>query len=427
MKIIESSKIKEKAYIEKLENGMDIIIIPKKNAIKKYIIWGTHFGSIDNHFIMPNTGEEVYIPDGVAHFLEHKMFEQPNGTNSLDTLMALGIDANAYTTNDHTAYLFECTDNFYEGLDELMDYVQHPYFTEENVEKEKGIIGQEIGMYDDDPGWQLYMNAMDCMYKENPIKIDIAGTVESISKITPDVLYKCYNTFYNPANMTMVVCGDFEPEKLLEEIKKRLIKKENQGEIKRIYAKEERGINQKEKEVSMELSNPLFLIAYKDNVENKENFVKRHIAIEILFNLIMGKSSKLYQKLYEEGLLLSKPDMDYEFSNEYAHILISGTSKNPKKVEEELNRTIKNLKNNGIEEQEFERSKRKLYGDYVTEYNNVGDIARMFLSDAMKGIFSFDYIEKYETVTREYVEEILKNIFKQENKILSIVEPNEAK
>ena len=247
MKIIESSKIKEKAYIEKLENGMDIIIIPKKNAIKKYIIWGTHFGSIDNHFIMPNTGEEVYIPDGVAHFLEHKMFEQPNGTNSLDTLMALGIDANAYTTNDHTAYLFECTDNFYEGLDELMDYVQHPYFTEENVEKEKGIIGQEIGMYDDDPGWQLYMNAMDCMYKENPIKIDIAGTVESISKITPDVLYKCYNTFYNPANMTMVVCGDFEPEKLLEEIKKRLIKKENQGEIKRIYAKEERGINQKEK------------------------------------------------------------------------------------------------------------------------------------------------------------------------------------
>ena len=131
-----------------------------------------------------------------------------------------------------------------------MDYVQHPYFTEENVEKEKGIIGQEIGMYDDDPGWQLYMNAMDCMYKENPIKIDIAGTVESISKITPDVLYKCYNTFYNPANMTMVVCGDFEPEKLLEEIKKRLIKKENQGEIKRIYAKEERGYEEDYEELS---------------------------------------------------------------------------------------------------------------------------------------------------------------------------------
>ena len=144
MKIVESLKIKEKAYIEKLENGMKVIIIPKQHTKKKYIIWGTHFGSIDNHFIMPQTGEEVYIPDGVAHFLEHKMFEQPDGTNSLDTLMALGLDANAYTTNDHTAYLFECTDHFEEGLNELMDYVQHPYFTDENVEKEKGIIGQEI-------------------------------------------------------------------------------------------------------------------------------------------------------------------------------------------------------------------------------------------------------------------------------------------
>ena len=311
MKIIESSKIKEKAYIEKLENGMDVIIIPKKNAIKKYVIWGTHFGSIDNHFIMPTTGEEVYIPDGVAHFLEHKMFEQPNGTNSLDTLMALGIDANAYTSNDHTAYLFECTDNFYEGLDELMDYVQHPYFTEENVEKEKGIIGQEIGMYDDDPSWQLYINAMDCMYKENPIKIDIAGTVESISKITPDVLYKCYNTFYNPSNMTMVVCGDFEPEKLLNEIKKRLVPKENQGEIKRIYAKEETEINKKETEVKMELSNPLFLVGYKDATKNKENLVKRHIAIEIILNMLIGKSSELYKKLYEENILLSEPNFDY--------------------------------------------------------------------------------------------------------------------
>lgn len=423
MKIIESSKIKEKAYIEKLENGMDIIIIPKKNAIKKYIIWGTHFGSIDNHFIMPNTGEEVYIPDGVAHFLEHKMFEQPNGTNSLDTLMALGIDANAYTTNDHTAYLFECTDNFYEGLDELMDYVQHPYFTEENVEKEKGIIGQEIGMYDDDPGWQLYMNAMDCMYKENPIKIDIAGTVESISKITPDVLYKCYNTFYNPANMTMVVCGDFEPEKLLEEIKKRLIKKENQGEIKRIYAKEERGINQKEKEVSMELSNPLFLIGYKDNVENKENFVKRHIAIEILLNMIIGKSSELYKRLYEENILLNESSFDYEFSDEYAHITISGQSRNPRKIYEELTKQVKLYIENGLDNEHFTRIKKKIYGDYAIEYNSVADIARMFLADKMKGINSFDYIEEFNTVTKEYTESILKEVFIEKNEILSIINP----
>lgn len=423
MKIIESLKIKEKAYMEKLENGMDIIIIPKKNAIKKYIIWGTHFGSIDNHFVMPKTGEKVYIPDGVAHFLEHKMFEQSNGTNSLDTLMALGIDANAYTTNDHTAYLFECTDNFYDGLDELMDYVQHPYFTDENVEKEKGIIGQEIGMYDDDPGWRLYMNAMDCMYKENPIKIDIAGTVESIRKITPDVLYKCYNTFYNPSNMTMVVCGDFEPEKLLEEIKKRLVPKENQGEIKRIYAKEAKEINKKEKEVSMELSNPLFLIGYKDNIENKENLVKKHIAIEILLNMIIGKSSELYKKLYEENVLLSEPNFDYEFSNEYAHVTISGQSKNPRKVYEEVTKQVRDYTENGLNEEHFNRIKKKVYGDYAIEYNSVADIARMFLADKMKGINSFDYIEEFNTVTKEYTESILKEVFDDKNEILSIVNP----
>lgn len=423
MKIIESSKIKEKAYIEKLENGMKVIIVPKQNTKKKYVIWGTHFGSIDNHFIMPQTGEEIYIPDGVAHFLEHKMFEQPNGTNSLDTLMALGIDANAYTTNDHTAYLFECTNHFEEGFNELMDYVQHPYFTEQNVEKEKGIIGQEINMYDDDPGWQLYMNAMDCLYKENPIKIDIAGTIESISKITKDVLYKCYNTFYHPSNMTMVLCGDFVPEQILNEIKKRLLPKENQTEIKRIYTPKENKINQKEKTAEMEVSLPIFMIGYKDIDESKENKIQKHIAIEILLNMIIGKSSNLYQELYEKGTILAQPDLDYEFSNEYAHILISGASKEPKTIKQKIEEAIENMKKNGIEEEHFNRIKKKIYGDYVVEYNSVSEIARMFLADSLKGINSFDYIEEFETVTKEYTQNVLENVFKTENEVISIINP----
>lgn len=424
MKIVESSKIKEKAYIEKLENGMTLIIIPRKNTKKKYIIWGTHFGSIDNHFIMPKTGEEVFIPDGVAHFLEHKMFEQPNGTNSLDTLMALGIDANAYTTNDHTAYLLECTEHFEEGLDELMNYVQNPYFTDENVEKEKGIIGQEINMYDDDPGWQLYMNALDCMYQTNPIKIDIAGTIESISKITPDILYKCYNTFYHPSNMTMAICGDFEPEKISNEVKKRLVPKENQGEIKRIYPEKENKINQKEKTVQMEVSIPMFMIGYKDVENSKENRIQKHIAIEILLNMIIGKSSNLYQELYEKGTLLSQPDLDYEFTDQYAHILLSGFSKEPQLVKQKIDETVRKMKQEGLKEEHFERIKKKIYGDYVVEYNSVAETARMFLADNMKQINSFDYIEDFESVTKQYAEEVLKDIFKEENEVISVVEPN---
>ena len=423
MKIIESLKLREKEYIEKLENGMTVIIIPKPELDKKYVIWGTHFGSIDNRFIMPETKEEVFIPDGVAHFLEHKMFEQPDGTNSLDTLMAMGIDANAYTTNDHTAYLFECTDNFYEGLDELMDYVQHPYFTEENVEKEKGIIAQEIKMYDDEPSWRLYINAMDCMYKENPIKIDIAGSVESISKINPDVLYKCYNTFYNPSNMIMVVCGNFKPEEILEEIKRRLLPHKKQEEIKRIYPEKEKVINKKYNEQEMEVSIPLFAFGIKDveDNSNKEELVKKHIAIEILLNMIIGKSSDAYKELYNEGILLSEPDLDYEFSDEYAHILISGQSKNPEKVRRKLEEEIENYKVNGLNEENFSRISKKVYGDYVVEYNNVGNIARMFLADKMKEINSFDYIEKYTAVTKDYTEDVLKNVFKKENMVMSVI------
>ena len=422
MKIIESLKIKEKEYIEKLDNGMTVIIIPKPNLEKKYIIWGTKFGSIDNRFIARDS-EEVIIPDGVAHFLEHKMFEQPDGTNSLDTLMALGLDANAYTTNDHTAYLFECTENFYEGLDELMNYVQHPYFTQENVEKEKGIISQEIKMYDDEPAWRLYMNAMDCMYEKNPIKIDIAGSVESIKKITPDILYKCYNTFYNPSNMIMVICGNFEPEKIIEEIKNRLVSTKEEQQIKRIYPEKESKINKKFKEIEMEVSIPLFAIGFRDFIEeyNTEEIVKKHIAIEILLNMIIGESSETYKELYGKGNLISEPDMDYEFSKEYAHILISGRSKEPNAVREKIEETINKYLNNGLDEKHFNRIKKKIYGNYVSEYNSVGDIARMFLADKIKDIDSFDYIEKYNCVTKEYTESVLKNVFKTDNMVMSVV------
>lgn len=421
MKLIESLRVKEKAYIEKLENGLTVIIIPKNTTNKKYIIWGTNFGSIDNHFIMPNTNEEVYIPDGVAHFLEHKMFEQSNGTNSLDTLMALGIDANAYTTNDHTAYLFECTDKFYEGLDELMDYVQNPYFTDENVEKEKGIIGQEIKMYDDDPGWQLYMQILDCLYKKNEIKIDIAGTVESISKITPDVLQKCYDTFYHPSNMVMVICGDFVPEEILKEVKKRLKPKQNQGEIKRIYEPEENGINKKYNEKVMEVSMPLFAVGYKDEQVHNESIVRKHIAIEILLNLIIGKSSKLYKELYETGIIMEEPDKSFEFSKQYAHAIISGQTKDPKIVAKKIKETVQNYKENGIPDEEFERIKKKIYGEYVMEYNQISNIARMFLADYMKKINSFDYLEEYKLVTREYAQQILKETFKDENMAVAVI------
>lgn len=417
MKIIENKQIKEKVYIEDLENGMRIIIIPKENTEKKYIIWGTKFGSIDNHFIEPTTGNEIQVPDGVAHYLEHKMFEQENGVDSLYKLMSLGLDANAYTTNDHTAYLFGGTSKFYEGLDELMDYVQHPYFTDENVEKERGIIGQEIGRYDDEPSWKLYVNMMDCLYTNNPVKLDITGTVESISKITKETLYSCYNTFYHPSNMVMCISGNFEPEKLVEEIKKRLLPKEKIGEIKRIYPQYENKINKKLKEQKMDVNMPLFMIGYRDILEN-ENIIKKQIAVEIILSSLIGKSSEVYQKMYNEGLLMSPLGLDYEFSKEYSHILISGMSDDPKMVNEKVTET---LENKSISEEDFNRSKKALYGEYISEYNDVEDIGRIFLHDSIKGINSLDYIEEFKKIDINYVRKIQKDIFKPNMTALSIV------
>lgn len=425
MQIIENCKVKEKLYIEKLPNGLTIMVIPKEGRNKKYAIYGTHFGSIDNCFIIPGRKEEKRIPDGVAHFLEHKVFEQEDGTNSLDTLSALGVDANAYTTNDHTAYLFECTDKFEEAFDVLLDYVQSPYFTKENVEKEKGIIGQEITMYEDDPSTVVYMNALKCLYQNNPVSIDIAGTIESINKITPEILYDCYHTFYHPSNMAIVLCGEFEPDKMIDKIKKRIKNNEEQGEIKRIYPEEKKQIAKEKIEVEMEVSNPLFVIGWKDIVAKPEELVKKHIAIEILLNLLIGKSSQLYQKLYEQGLLLAEPELSYEFSEQYAHPLISGQSKDPTKVYEEIKQTIKQYTKEGIKQEEFERIKKKIYGAYVSEYNDVSNIAKMFLADYFKGINSFEYLEEYQQVTKEYTKQVLEEVFREDNIVLSIVKGKE--
>ena len=426
MQIIENSKVKEKLYIEKLENGLTIMIIPKKNIQKKYIMWATNYGSIDNQFVVPGEKEITKVPDGIAHYLEHKMFEQKNGKNSLDVLTALGVNANAYTTTNHTAYLFECTDNFYPALDELMDYVQNPYFTDENVEKEKGIISQEIMMYDDYPEWAVYMNAMKAMYEKHPINIDIAGTVESIKKIDKEVLYKCYNTFYNPSNMVMCVSGDFDPENILKEIKKRLIEKPKQGEIKRIFEQEKKEIVKKEHEQKMEVSMPIFVIGIKDIEKTPEEMseeekVKKHIAIEILLNIIIGKSSQLYKKLYENELLMSEPYGEYEFAKNFAHITITGQSNTPKKILQEIQKEIQNIKQNGIQEEQFNRVKNMIYGSYIKEYNDVSSICRMFISDYFKGINSFQYLENYEQVTKEYTKQILEEVFKPEQTVISII------
>ncbi len=418
MQTIQNNKIQEKIYTEKLSNGLNLMIIPKKTQ-KKYIIWGVNYGSIDHKFMVGD--KEITVPDGIAHYMEHKLFEQENGTNSLDVLSSLGVNANAYTTNNHTAYLFEDNnEKFLEALDEFMNYVQNPYFTDENVEKERGIIEQEIMMYDDYPDWKLYMNAMKAMYHKNPINIDVAGTKETIAKITKDTLYEAYHAFYRPDKMAIVVCGDFEPEKLIPEIEKRMTLQNATQNVKRLYEEEPKEIVQKQVEAEMNISMPIFMIGYKDEV-TCENQIKKDLALDILFNILIGDSSELYQSLYEEGLLQSEPTFIYENSQTYSHVLIQGQSEKYDEVMKKIEQGIENLKQNGIQDEVFDRIKKKLYGEYVKSYNDVGSIATTFIQNYFRNINPLDYFEEFKGLDKAYTMQVLEEVFKPERKVVSIV------
>lgn len=216
--------------------------------------------------------------------------------------------------------------------------------------------------------------------------------------------------------------GDFVAEDLLEEIKKRLINKKEQGKIERIYPEEPEEIVVKEVSKTMEVSIPIFIIGIKDKPDNNEDMVKKHIAIEILLNMIIGKSSKLYKKLYEEELIMQEPLLEYDFAKSYSHIMITGQSKNPTKILEEIKKEVQKYIENGINEKDFKRIKNMIYGNYVKEFNNVSDICRMFISDFFKGINSFDYIEQSDNISLEYTEDVLTRVFKEDKMIISIVE-----
>ncbi len=422
MQIIENNKIKEKVYTEKLNNGLMVMVIPKK-VRKKYIIWGTKFGSIDNKFVLSGESTPTVVPDGIAHYLEHKMFEQENGRNSLDVLSSLGVNANAYTTNNHTAYLFECTDCFYEALDEFMNYIQNPYFTDENVEKERGIIGQEIMMYEDYPDWALYMNAIKCMYHKNEVSIDVAGTKETIAEINKEKLYKIYRAFYRPDNMVMIIAGNFEPEEIIEEIKKRMKMTESQQTVKRIYENEPETIVSKKIERQMDISMPCFIVGYKDN-DLESNKVKKSIAIDIIGNIILGRSARLFQKLYEKGKILSEPSWNYEFAETYAHVLIQGQTNYVDDVIAEISFEVERVKKEGIKEEDFQRIKKKIYGEMVKDYNEVATIANGFVANYVRGINSFDYFEEFESIHKTYVEKVLRDVLQEEKKVISVIKPN---
>lgn len=403
MQAIPFTKLQETIYHEQLTNGLKVFILPKPGFQKTYATFSTHYGSIDNHFQVEGH-EEVQVPDGIAHFLEHKMFEEPTG-DIFSKFASLGASANAFTSFDRTVYLFSATGHIEDNLSTLIDFVQNPYFTDQNVEKEKGIIGQEINMYGDNPDWRVYFGLIDALYVRHPVRIDIAGTIESISHITKETLYTCYRSFYHPSNMSLFIVGGLEPEPIMELIRANQAAKSftPQGEIRRIFDDEPEQVKAKVKRIELPVSLPKCMFGFKEAVSNEDGnaLLRKELTTKLVMDALLSPSSSLYQSLYDEGLISDAFGHEYNCGSNYAFSVIGGDTKDPELLLERVSDELKRAAANGIEVESFERSKRKKIGAFLRMLNSAEAMAHEFTKYEFKGTHLFEVLDVYENITLE--------------------------
>lgn len=420
-----SEFLKEEYYSYKHKSGLDVYVFPKKLS-SSFALFATRYGSIDSCFKLAGDENFTTVPDGIAHYLEHKLFEDPNGEDTFARFARYGADANAYTGNTMTAYLFTCTSNFSENLEILLDFVSTPYFTTENVEKEQGIIAQEIRMYDDHPFRRLYQMLLEAMYEKHNVRINVAGTVESISHITSDILYECYRVFYNLSNMMLIVCGDVTVDEV-NAVCDKMLKEQTPVEIIREYPDECAEVYMPRCERRMQVSKPLFAIGVKDVdvPEDAYERMRKSAAADIVNDVLFGKSGEFYNKLYEDGLISGQLDAGYNICKSYAFNALFGESSDPDEVFARFKACVGNAKSNGLPREDFERSKRALYAHMVRWFDSTDDIANNFLQFKLDDGDLLDYVDIISKVTYEDATALLKASYKDEFYALSIVKPLE--
>lgn len=399
-------------------SGLKIYILEKPQYNSAYAVFGTKYGSIDNCFSVD--GEKVTVPEGIAHFLEHKLFESEDG-DAFTRFAETGAAANAFTSFDRTCYLFSCSDRFYENLEILLDFVQSPYFTEQTVKKEQGIIGQEIRMYDDSPDWRVTFNMLGAMYKNHFVKIDIAGTVDSIAEIDDKLLYRCYNTFYNPSNMFVCIAGNVSTEKVLSVIKG-AIKETKQAELIRIGCDEPDEIQRSYVSQKMSVAQPMFCFGFKERVEKPERTVKEKLATALLAEIAAGDCSPLYKKLINDGLINDEFGFEYFTGNGYACLMFEGESSDPVRVSEEIKAELERIRKDGIDKKLFSAIRCGMYGDAVRAFNSVEGIAMKLVDCAMLDYGLFDELKYLKSITAE---DVMKRaeLLRPEMSVLSVIEP----
>lgn len=407
MEKITFGQLQEELFHEKMENGLQVYILPKKGFNKSYATFTTKYGSIDNHFKPLNKDDYVKVPDGIAHFLEHKLFEKEDG-DVFQQFSKQGASANAFTSFTRTAYLFSSTTEFQKNLTTLIDFVQEPYFSEKTVEKEKGIIGQEINMYDDNPDWRLYFGCIENMFHNHPVKIDIAGTVESIAKITKDMLYECYETFYHPSNMLLFIVGPVDPEETMDLVRNNQNRKEysEQAEIGRRFESEPTSVAKKTQILKMNVQTPKVMVGIKATDVNLagEALLKAELAVNVLLEVLFGKSSDFYEELYSEGFIDQSFSYDYTQEQGFGFALIGGDSARPEELSEKLQSFLLKAKSGeGISEVSVSRTIKKKIGSFLRALNSPEYIANQFTRYAFNDMDLFGVVPMLEQITSDDV------------------------
>ncbi|GAE24322.1 peptidase [Halalkalibacter wakoensis JCM 9140] len=417
MKPVQFSQVDETLYHEQLENGLDVYILPQKGFNKTFATFTTKYGSIDQSFVPLGKDDTLTVPDGIAHFLEHKMFEDEEGDVFQD-FSKQGASANAFTSFTRTAYLFSSTNNVEKNLDTLLNFVQHPYFTEESVEKEKGIINQEITMYDDNPDWRAYFGVIENMFHHHPVKIDIAGTIESISHITKDLLYTCYETFYHPANMLLFVVGPVEPQKIMEQVKQNQSEKTfaKLEEIKRFFEEEPDTVAKEKNVITMPVQTPKCLVGFKEIGPTRQGneLLTRELSINILLDLMFGQSSDNYQALFDEGLIDDSFSFDHSAELGFGFTIIGGDTKHPDKLASRIQEMVESFKKSELTEEQVTRAVKKKIGSFLRSLNSPEYIANQFTRYEFNDMNLFDVVPVLESITAKDLTNILNDHFQLE-------------
>jgi predicted Zn-dependent peptidase len=428
MDILNYEQLNEKLYTEQLSNGLKVYILPKEGFQKTYATFSTRYGSVDNHF--QASGEaEIKVPDGIAHFLEHKMFEEPTG-DIFATFASQGASANAFTSFDRTAYLFSATEQINANLTTLLDFVQNPYFTDENVEKEKGIINQEITMYQDNADWRSYFGLIEAMYETYPIHIDIAGTIESIKEITKETLYSCYHTFYHPSNMMLFIVGGIDPVQVMQLVRDNQAAKEYtaKGEIRRIFQDEPKGVAMRLKTTKLPVSLPKYLFGFKDappHVEGLE-LLRHELTMKVMMDVLFSPSSTMYQLLYDENLISDNFGYEYNCERDYAFSIIGGDTKDPEALLARIKQLLGEVMETGIAEEDFIRSRKKKMGGFLRMLNSPEAIANEFTKYQFKGSDLFAMLQVYQEMTLDQINASLRKHFNWEQMAASLVVSEQA-